>query len=141
MDCSVDMLIPYPFQTAYKCNVGDYTEIENTFNQVAKDFGKYDIVVANSGVQQTTSCLDMTPQQVRLVSIGRRYCFKHRKAQARADHVCSYLQWGDIVQVNFNGVFYCCQIAARFFKAQGIAGNIVVRERSTRCLQGPVCSS
>jgi len=82
---------------AYKCNVGDYTEIENTFNQVAKDFGKYDIVVANSGVQQTTSCLDMTPQQ-----------------------------WGDIVQVNFNGVFYCCQIAARFFKAQGIAGNIVV---------------
>jgi sorbose reductase len=48
---------------AYKCDVGNYDDIEKIFKEVAKDFGSYDIVVANSGVQQTTSCMDMTPKQ------------------------------------------------------------------------------
>lgn len=36
--------------------------ISEVFAQVAKDFGKYDIVVANSGVQQSTDCLTISPK-------------------------------------------------------------------------------
>ncbi|CDZ97744.1 sorbitol utilization protein sou2 [Phaffia rhodozyma] len=82
---------------AYKCNVGDYDSIKETFAKIAKDFGQYDIVVANSGVQQTTPALVMSPKQYR-----------------------------DIMDVNLDGVFFQCQIAGQYFKENKIEGNIIV---------------
>ncbi|KAL7412324.1 reductase with broad range of substrate specificity [Mrakia frigida] len=82
---------------AFKCNVSLYEDIEKVFGEIAKEFGQYDIMVANSGVQQTTSCLDLSPKQ-----------------------------WRDVMAVNLDGVFYCLQIAAKYFKANKIKGVEIV---------------
>jgi sorbose reductase len=78
-------------------NVGDYEASAKVYEQIAKDFGQYDIVVANSGVQQTTSCMDMNPRQ-----------------------------WQDVMDINLNGVFYTLQLTARYFRDNQIKGVQIV---------------
>ncbi|GAD99822.1 oxidoreductase, short chain dehydrogenase/reductase family [Paecilomyces variotii No. 5] len=80
---------------AYKADVTNQAEIEAVVQKIVKDFGKLDIMVANSG---TTSCVP-----------AEEYTTK---------------QWSDIMKVNLDGAFYSAQAAARVFKGQG-HGNIV----------------
>lgn len=82
---------------AKKCNVGDYKDIHRVFDEITAEFPDWSILVANSGVQQNTPCLTMTPEE-----------------------------WQAIVDVNLNGVFYCAQKAAQHFKKDGVKGNIIV---------------
>lgn len=82
---------------AKKCDVGDYADIHRVFDEVTAEFGTYDILVANSGVQQNTPCLTMKPEE-----------------------------WAAIDRVNFSGVFFCAQKAAQDFKKFGKPGNIIV---------------
>lgn len=80
---------------AYQSEVKDSSQIESTLQQVAKDFGKLDIVVANAGIASHHPAEDYTNEQ-----------------------------WSEIMKVNLDGAFYTAQAAARIFKPQG-SGNLI----------------
>jgi sorbose reductase len=80
---------------AYQANVGIQSEIETAVQQVAKDFGKLDIIVVNSGIVSSIAAEDYTTDQ-----------------------------WSEIMKVNLDGAFYSAQAAGRIFKAQGY-GNVI----------------
>ena len=80
---------------AYQANVGIQSEIEAAVQQVAKDFGKLDIMVVNSGIVSSIAAEDYTTDQ-----------------------------WSEIMKVNLDGAFYSAQAAGRIFKAQGF-GNVI----------------
>ncbi|KAK5274534.1 hypothetical protein LTR99_004758 [Exophiala xenobiotica] len=80
---------------AYQAEVKSQEAIEATLNQVAKDFGKLDIVVANAGIASHFAAEDAT--------VG---------------------QWSEIMKVNLDGAFWTAQAAGRIFKQQGF-GNII----------------
>lgn len=69
--------------------------IEDTLQEIAKDFGKLDIVVANAGIASHYPAEEYTNEQ-----------------------------WKEIIQVNLDGAFYTAQAAARIFKPQG-HGNLI----------------
>lgn len=74
----------------YKSDVRDKASIEKTLQQVASDFGRLDICVANAGIASHFDSLEYTQEQ-----------------------------WSDIVQVNLDGAMYTAQAAGKIFKAQG----------------------
>ncbi|KAG0648003.1 NADP-dependent mannitol dehydrogenase [Hyphodiscus hymeniophilus] len=80
---------------AYKANVTDAAQIESVLQQVVKDFGHFDILIANAGIAAHYAAEDCTPDE-----------FSH------------------MMNVNLNGAYYSAQAAARIFKEQG-HGNIV----------------
>lgn len=80
---------------AYQANVTNQSEIESVIQQIAKDFGKLDILVANSGITSCVAAEEYTTEQ-----------------------------WSEIMKVNLDGAFYSAQAAARIFKAQGF-GNVI----------------
>lgn len=80
---------------AYQADVTDQAQIEAAITQISKDFGKLDILVANSGIASCVAAEDYTPSQ-----------------------------WSEIMKVNLDGAFYSAQAAARIFKEQG-HGNII----------------
>ncbi|OLL22622.1 putative NADP-dependent mannitol dehydrogenase [Neolecta irregularis DAH-3] len=69
--------------------------VSTVFTQIRKDFGKVDVVIANSGVCMHVSALDTT-----------------------------VAQWMRIQNVNYNGAFYTAQAAGKIFKEQGF-GNLI----------------
>lgn len=75
---------------AYKSDVRNKTLIEDTLQQIAKDFGRLDICVANAGIASHYDSLEYTQEQ-----------------------------WSDIVQVNLDGAMFTAQAAGKIFKAQG----------------------
>ena len=80
---------------AYQANVKDAVAIKATIQQIAKDYGKLDILIANSGIVSNVAAEDYTPEQ-----------------------------FSEIMKVNLDGAFYTAQAAARIFRVQG-HGNIV----------------
>jgi sorbose reductase len=80
---------------AYQADVTNQSQIESVIQQVANDFGKVDILVANSGIVSSIAAEDYTPSQ-----------------------------WREIMKVNLDGAFYSAQAAARIFKQQG-HGNVI----------------
>ena len=80
---------------AYRADVTNPGAIEQTVKQVADDYGRLDIIVANAGIAAHYAAEDCTPEE-----------FSH------------------MVNVNLNGAYYTAQAAARIFKAQS-SGNIV----------------
>lgn len=80
---------------AYQADVTSQPEIEAAVRQVVKDFGKLDIMVANSGIATGIAAEDYTVEQ-----------------------------WREVMKVNLDGAFYTAQAAARVFKEQG-HGNII----------------
>lgn len=75
---------------AYKSDVKDKDTIAQTINEVAKDFGKLDICVANAGVASHYDSLEYTAEQ-----------------------------WHEIMKVNLDGAMWTAQAAGRIFKQQG----------------------
>lgn len=75
---------------AYKADVRSKENIDQTLQQVAEDFGRLDICVANAGIASHYDSLEYTQEQ-----------------------------WSDIVQVNLDGAMYTAQAAGRIFKSQG----------------------
>lgn len=70
-------------------------KIDETLQQIAKDFGKLDIVVANAGIASHYPAEEYTNEQ-----------------------------WSEIMKVNLDGAFFTAQSAANIFKAQG-HGNLI----------------
>lgn len=80
---------------AYKADVSDQQEIERTVQQIAKDYGRLDIIVVNSGITSHKPAEDYTTEE-----------------------------WSKIMKVNLDGAFYTAQAAAKIFKEQGY-GNVI----------------
>ncbi|KAK3076017.1 hypothetical protein LTR53_000194 [Teratosphaeriaceae sp. CCFEE 6253] len=75
---------------AYRSDVRDKDTITATMNQVAKDFGKLDICVANAGVASHHDSLEYSVEQ-----------------------------WHEIMKVNLDGAMWTAQAAGKIFKEQG----------------------
>lgn len=75
---------------AYKSEVTDKDDIDRVLQQVAKDFGKLDICVANAGIASQHDSLEYTAEQ-----------------------------WHEIMRVNSDGAFFTAQAAGKIFKKQG----------------------
>jgi sorbose reductase len=80
---------------AYQSDVRDPAAIEKTIKQIASDFGRLDIVVANAGIANHYAAEDYTPEQ-----------------------------YSEIMKVNLDGAFYTAQAAGRIFKEAG-KGNLI----------------
>lgn len=80
---------------AYQSEIKESSTIEATLQQIAKDFGRLDIVVANAGIASHYPAEDYTNEQ-----------------------------WSEIMKVNLDGAFWTAQAAARIFKPQGF-GNLI----------------
>ncbi|KAM3418779.1 hypothetical protein BST61_g4749 [Cercospora zeina] len=74
---------------AYKSDVRSKDTITKTISQIAADFGRLDIVVANAGIASHFDSLDYSEEQ-----------------------------WRDIMQVNLDGAMYTAQAAGTIFKKQ-----------------------
>jgi sorbose reductase len=81
---------------AYKSDVRYEAPIKETINQIVKDFGGLDVVIANAGVCSRYDALDYGTES-----------------------------WTAINSVNYDGVFWTAQAAGKIFKEQG-HGNLVV---------------
>jgi sorbose reductase len=81
---------------AYKSDVRYEAPITETINQIVKDFGGLDVVIANAGVCSRYDALDYDTES-----------------------------WTAINSVNYDGVFWTAQAAGKVFKEQGY-GNLVV---------------
>ncbi|KAK9354073.1 putative NADP-dependent mannitol dehydrogenase [Lipomyces doorenjongii] len=80
---------------AYQADVTVPKEISAAIDQIVKDFGKMDVIVANAGICSEHAAQEYTPEEFQ-----------------------------EIMDVNVNGAFYTAQAAARVFKRQGF-GNVV----------------
>jgi NAD(P)-dependent dehydrogenase (short-subunit alcohol dehydrogenase family) len=92
-------------------------EISGAIDQIVKDFGKLDVIVANAGICSEHAAEEYTPEEFQ-----------------------------EIMNVNVNGAFYTAQAAARVFKKQGF-GNIIFTASVSATLvntpqrQASVCTS
>jgi sorbose reductase len=80
---------------AYQADVSNHEQINGAIQKITTDFGKLDILVANSGIASHHAAEDYTTEQ-----------------------------WREIMKVNLDGAFYSAQAAARIFKKQGF-GNVI----------------
>jgi NAD(P)-dependent dehydrogenase (short-subunit alcohol dehydrogenase family) len=80
---------------AYRADVTKPNEIYAAVDQIVKDFGKLDVIVANAGICSEHAGEDYTQEE-----------------------------FLEVMDVNVNGAFYTAQAAAKVFKQQGF-GNVV----------------
>ncbi|KAI5194243.1 oxidoreductase [Aureobasidium subglaciale] len=81
---------------AYQSDVRFEKPITDTINQIAEDFGRLDVVIANAGVCSRYDALDYSTES-----------------------------WNAINSVNYDGVFWTAKAAGKIFKEQG-KGNLVI---------------
>lgn len=100
---------------AYALNTLDLENIQGAIGQVARDFGRLDVLVNNAGVRIRKPALEVT----------------------EAD-------WDFVLDTNLKGVFFCAQAAARQMMEQGggriinIASQLAIVARDDRA---PYCAS
>lgn len=90
--------LAFKYQTqarAYQADVTKSAEISAVINQIAEDFGKLDVIVANAGICSEHAAEEYSPEEFQ-----------------------------EIMEVNVNGAFYTAQAAAKIFKRQGY-GNVI----------------
>ncbi|THB85064.1 glucose 1-dehydrogenase [Pantoea allii] len=74
---------------AVKGDVLKEADVENLFDQTIAEFGRLDILVANSGLQKDAASIDMTLED-----------------------------WNTVINVNLTGQFLCARAALRQFRSQ-----------------------
>ncbi|PYH89649.1 NAD(P)-binding protein [Aspergillus ellipticus CBS 707.79] len=80
---------------AYQSDVSKQSDIQAAIQTIASDFGKLDIVVANSGIASCVAAEEYTVDQ-----------------------------WSEIMKVNLDSAFFTAQAAAQIFKSQGYSNVI-----------------
>jgi len=81
---------------AYKCEVGNYANVEKFVQDVIKDLGKIDVFIANAGKTADSGILDAGPEA-----------------------------WDEVVNVDLNGVAYCARAVGLHFRERK-TGNLVI---------------
>ncbi|KAL3474457.1 hypothetical protein BJX99DRAFT_260389 [Aspergillus californicus] len=77
-------------------DVSNQHEVERMIAATAEEFGQLDVMVANAGILETTSLLDLTPER-----------------------------WDRVMAINLRGVFLCYQLAARQMIKLGTKGKLI----------------
>ncbi|KAL4939232.1 hypothetical protein BDV06DRAFT_225203 [Aspergillus oleicola] len=77
-------------------DVSNQQDVQRMVAAAVTQFGKLDIMVANAGVLDTTSLLDLTPEK-----------------------------WDRVMAINLRGVFLCYQVAAREMIKHGTKGKLI----------------
>lgn len=93
---------------AYQVDVRDWDSVNKAVDEVVKDFGHLDVMIANAGIPAHSSILDLT-----------------------------FEQWNDLVHTDYNGVFYCARAAGLIFKKQGHGNLITTASMSGHIVNGP----
>ncbi|MGC3980909.1 MAG: SDR family oxidoreductase [Steroidobacteraceae bacterium] len=75
----------------YRCNVANETEVVATFEQIAKDFGRLDVLVNNAGILRDAMLVKQDRGVTKKMSLE---------------------QWQAVMDVNLTGVFLCGREAA-----------------------------
>ena len=88
-----------------QANVGDETEVQNMYQQIFKELGTIDILVANSGIQKDAKFEDMTLEQ-----------------------------WNAVINTNLTGMFLCAREAIREFLRKEINPEISVARGKIICM-------
>ncbi|KAJ1324620.1 sorbose reductase [Microdochium nivale] len=94
---------------AYQVDVSDAEAVQKTIAQVAEDFGRIDIFVANAGMSISKPILEQTLEEY--------------KKQ---------------LSVNVDGVVYCAKYVGEVFKRQGTGNLIITASISARVVNVPV---
>ncbi|CAO1616703.1 unnamed protein product [Sympodiomycopsis kandeliae] len=93
----------------YKCDVADHEAVQALVQNIVKDFGRLDVMVANAGMAISKPILDQTVDE-------------YRKQMS----------------VNVDGVFYCAKYAGEVFKKQGTGNLIITSSMSAHIVNVPV---
>ena len=89
---TADLCKPHGIRTQnYRCNVASETEVIATFQQIAKDFKRLDVVVNNAGILRDAMLVKQDNGQIKKMSLE---------------------QWQSVMDVNLTGVFLCGREAA-----------------------------
>ncbi|KAF2746167.1 mannitol dehydrogenase [Sporormia fimetaria CBS 119925] len=86
---------------AYKCQVGDYANVEKLVQDVVKNFGKIDVFVANAGKTADNGILDATVDQ-----------------------------WKEVVETDLNGTFNCARAVGLHFRERKTGSLIITASMS-----------
>lgn len=80
----------------YKCNVNDYANVEKLIEDVIKEFGKVDVMIANAGKTANAGVLDASVEE-----------------------------WKEVIDTDLTGVYNCARAVGFHFKKQG-SGSLVI---------------
>jgi sorbose reductase len=86
---------------AYKCNVGDYDDVERLVANVIADFGKIDAFIANAGATANSGVVDGSKED-----------------------------WDHVIQTDLNGTAYCAKAVGKVFKEQGRGSFVITASMS-----------
>ncbi|KAK0625138.1 hypothetical protein B0T17DRAFT_493263 [Bombardia bombarda] len=85
----------------YKCNVGDYPDVEKLVSDVIKDFGKIDAFIANAGATANGGVLDEPKEE-----------------------------WDKVIHTDLNGTAYCAKAVGAHFKQRGKGSFVITASMS-----------
>ncbi|KIW20670.1 hypothetical protein PV08_01247 [Exophiala spinifera] len=86
---------------AYKCNVGDYADVEKLVKDVVADFGKVDVFIANAGRTADAGVLDAPVSQ-----------------------------WNEVIQTDLTGVYNCARAVGLHFRDRKTGSFIITASMS-----------
>ena len=86
---------------AYKCNVGDYANVEQLVKDVVADFGRVDVFIANAGKTAAAGILDASVED-----------------------------WKEVIDTDLTGVYNCARAVGYVFKAQKSGSFIITASMS-----------
>jgi len=86
---------------AYKCNIGNYADVETLVKQVVADFGKIDVFIANAGRTADSGILDGTVEA-----------------------------WEEVVKTDLTGTFNCARAVGLHFRERKTGSLIVTASMS-----------
>lgn len=86
---------------AYKCNVGDYANVEQLVKDVIKDFGRIDVFIANAGKTADSGILDASVEA-----------------------------WNEVIQTDLNGTFHCAKAVGHHFRERKTGSLIITASMS-----------
>ncbi|KAF4462411.1 short-chain dehydrogenase [Fusarium albosuccineum] len=95
--------------SAYKVNVSDSDQVQETIAKVVQDFGKIDVFVANAGMAISKPILEQTLDEYRRQ-----------------------------MSVNVDGVVYCAKSIGEVFRRQGFGNLIITSSMSAHIVNVPV---
>jgi sorbose reductase len=86
---------------AYKCDVGDYSSVEQLVKDVVQEFGKIDVFIANAGRTADSGILDASVEK-----------------------------WNEVIQTDLNGTFHCAKAAGHHFRERQTGSLIITASMS-----------
>jgi NAD(P)-dependent dehydrogenase (short-subunit alcohol dehydrogenase family) len=87
------------------CDVSDYAEVQTSFKKTVELMGGVDVLINNAGISIRHEFLEITPEE-----------------------------WGKVLDVNLNGIFYVAQATARHMMERD--GGVILNTASTNGIMG-----